>query len=145
MTIYAFISIAVLALSAALIRRYVKVHICPVCVGVSGTWLWLLTRYYLGYPSDIVLIALLMGGSVVGITYTADRRLPKGRSSMSWKMSSIFAGLLTVDMLLKNEWLFASLALLLWGLAALWFFRKGSPIQKKDTSSELEDKMKQCC
>ena len=43
--------------------------ICPICVLVSSTWIILLTLRYFGYRIDESLIAMLMGGSAVGISY----------------------------------------------------------------------------
>ena len=46
--------------------------VCALCGAVVLTWLGLLFTSY----SDIVVIALLMGGSVVGITYIVSEKFP---------------------------------------------------------------------
>ena len=46
--------------------------ICPICAGVALTWIWLILAYFTGYNFDPMVIAMLMGGSVVGLAYAAD-------------------------------------------------------------------------
>ena len=43
--------------------------LCVICASVSLTWIFLLILYFLGKFEDLVVIALLMGGSVVGLYY----------------------------------------------------------------------------
>ncbi|MBI4140833.1 hypothetical protein HY485_03265 [Candidatus Woesearchaeota archaeon] len=49
-----------------------KKFVCALCGAVVLTWLGLLFASY----SDTVVIALLMGGSVVGITYVVSEKFP---------------------------------------------------------------------
>ena len=73
MIIIAIISILFLTLAAWAFRQMTSFKICPFCAGVLGTWIWMLTAYYLGYRIDIAIPAMLMGGSVIGISYALEK------------------------------------------------------------------------
>lgn len=68
--------------------------VCPICVGVSGTWLIMLFLRFFGTAIDPVILGILMGGSVVGIAYQGEKRLAKGRSQLLWKLLFIPLGFL---------------------------------------------------
>src|SRR3990172_8674039 len=67
-------------------KRMLRVPVCPICLGVGGTWLWMLIGRSLGYAVDATMLAILLGGSVAGIAYQLERRLPQGRSPLLWKI-----------------------------------------------------------
>lgn len=87
-------SILLLTAAASLATRLVPFRVCALCVGVAGTWGGLLALRASGVPLDPVLPAVLMGGSVVGIAYVLERRLPHGRSPLAWKATFIPIGFL---------------------------------------------------
>jgi hypothetical protein len=124
-----------------------KIKICPICVVVSGTWILLLILRYFGQPIDLTLIALLMGGSVVGIAYTLEKKLPAGRSGMAWKFISIVGGFILVYGVLSAWWVLMSVGAIGAVVAGVVFLRAGkaSPVADSKPAKELEDKMKQCC
>src|SRR3989338_9235117 len=82
-------------LSARLRSRWVF-KVCSICVGVSGTWLWMLAAKLLGYEIDLIVPAVLMGGSVVGITNQIEKRFSLATASagtlLLWKTLFIPAG-----------------------------------------------------
>ncbi|MEK7190231.1 MAG: hypothetical protein AAB661_00500, partial [Patescibacteria group bacterium] len=52
-------------------------QICPICAGVSLTWLWMLFGMGLGFLSVEkyqMVIAILMGGSVIGIVNKLEEK-----------------------------------------------------------------------
>ena len=107
----------------------------------------LLVARYLGYPVDLSLIAMLMGGSVVGISYTLGKKLPAGKSLMIWKFISIISGFAAVYGFLIGQWILMGLGAVAALGAGVFFFRRGSgvaPIPSKKVA-EIEDKMKNCC
>lgn len=91
-------------------------------------------------------MAILMGGSVVGIAYQLEKRLPAQRSAIAWKMIFIPIGFAAVYALL-NEWWGALAVALVFLCITAWFFllaaRPGKAEDKK--ISELEKEMKKCC
>jgi hypothetical protein len=48
---------------------------CVLCVSISGVWLTLLTLHWLEIFDNPVLLALLMGQTVVGLNYLVERRI----------------------------------------------------------------------
>lgn len=73
----ALISIVALYVMGLVAQSIARWRFCALCVSVSATWLWLLVAYLLGRADDKLLIGILMGGSVVGIMYMLERRLPE--------------------------------------------------------------------
>lgn len=122
-----------------------KIRICPICVVVSGTWIALLVARYLGYPVDLTLIAMLMGGSAVGISYTLEKKLPAGRSGMAWKFISIAGGFMLVYGFLIGQWILGGIGVVAAGTAAAVFFRRGNAPADSKTAQDLKEKMKKCC
>jgi len=58
-----------------IIKKMFKLNICVLCASISITWILLLILYWLGYFIDIILLALLMGQSIIGIYYLLEKRL----------------------------------------------------------------------
>lgn len=70
------IGIIILFAILVLLRNSLPAKICALCGAVSITWIILLRLFYLGYEIDRTFIGILMGGSVVGIMYLLERKLP---------------------------------------------------------------------
>lgn len=49
---------------------------CVLCVSVSGTWLFLLGLFFIGRYEEPIIIALLIGQSIVGVYYRLQATLP---------------------------------------------------------------------
>lgn len=119
-----------------------RLEICPICAAVSGIWLILTALVLSGYLNSEIflpLIALLMGGSVVGIAYQFEKR----------RMLIIGAGMLLAFLALRNLGLkvfILELAALV-VLAYFLFARQNGAIRQGDKRARelLEEKMKQCC
>ena len=97
--------------------------ICLVCALVALTWLTMLSLKLLGYDVNDELLAMLMGGSVVGITYVLSGRM-KTASPKSWKLVAIPVGFAAMYALLSFSWGYAALAL--GAYAAAWAFFRGT-------------------
>lgn len=146
---------SILALTLAVVGfnslKLLPWSICSICAGVSGTWAWmligmstnlLLTTYYL-LPA-----AILMGGSVVGIAYQLEQRLPTGRSPLLWKSLFMPAGFALVYGVVTSQWRIGlGFAAILVGVY-VWAFRPLTrPGYVKDTErvQEIKKKMGKCC
>ena len=129
-----------------------KTNICPICVVVSSSWLVLSAGVAWGYlvpQSVIVLIALLMGGTVVGIAYLGEKRCRwAAQHSQLWKVLIIGIGMpmayLAVTHIAKFTVIIESIILL---KIAYFFFIKQSVNTAGGSKSirEIEEKMEQCC
>jgi len=127
-------------------KKWLRVPLCPICLGVGGTWLWMLIGRSLGYAVDATMLSILLGGSVVGIAYQVERRLPQGRSPLLWKTLFIPAGFVAVYGLGASRWpLFAVTSVVLVLLTAFFLVPPAGSGEQSETVEELKKKMQQCC
>lgn len=144
-------TISILAITGFvwLLNRILPLKICPICAGVSGTWLWMLAATFLGYEIDLLIPAMLMGGSVVGIAYQIEKRLPPNRSPLLWKTLFIPAGFVAVYSVLSSWWIVFIAATTFLVILALRFTEQtkniATPTGQNRAVEELKKKMKNCC
>ena len=148
----AVVTISIFAITGFIwpLNRILLFKICPICAGVSGTWLWMLAAKFLGYEIDMLILAMLMGGSVVGIAYQIEKHLPSNHSPLLWKTLFIPFGFVAVYSVILSWWLvFIVLATILATLALIFTEQKKSDkatfAKKSSRVEELENKMKNCC
>jgi len=132
---------------ASLLGRVLPFRICPVCVGVSGSWILLslgvLTGYLL-FAEYQTVVALLMGGTVVGLAYQGRRESPLFRFPV------IVGGFGLVYWLVNHlTWLTFGIELILLIFAGYVYFvrpaRKPARAETSDRTKQLEEKLKNCC
>lgn len=149
-------SIIFIALLAIAFNLNSSFKVCPICAGVSLTWLWLLAGLFLvgwfGFPSDPLIIAILMGGSVVGLAYAFDKKNLTGdkkKYELFWNLIFIPTGFAAVYYLLNFKWKNFFLADLIMLSTYLYFLhlarRQKSNDKVNPAIKELEDKLKDCC
>ena len=156
----ALISIFVITGLAWVTRNFLRFPICPICAGVAGTWGWMLVARFIGIsptltaPEVLVILALLMGGSVVGISYQIEKRLPKNRSPLLWKILFIPIGFLTVWSTLNAAWWtlgIAGAAIVFFSIIFFFFAvaPKSQPEPSLESSNETVERIKKdmekCC
>lgn len=148
MIIAATISVLFISGGVYLVRKKWPIfRICPVCAGVSLTWGWMLLAYYLGYSMNLTILGILMGGSVVGVAYQLEKRLPSERGVI-WKIIFVPAGLVMAHGLIELSWLYLILSSAVIGITLyIFFFTSGRRLtnRKDGSTSDIEDKMKNCC
>ncbi len=88
------------ALTKDFIKRNLRISICAVCIAVSLTWIVLLILYFAKMFDDKLIIAILMGQSIVGLMYAFDERFKKNKSIVALKIFIILFGTLFVYYLL---------------------------------------------
>ena len=142
------ISILAVTALAYFAKRILPLKVCPICAGVFITWVWLLGAHFQGYPVDLVVPALLMGGSVVGIAYSLEKRFLNisAERLLLWKVLFIPAGFVTAYSLLAQLWtvlLFAIAFLFL--VSFLLLSESGKTKPREETAGEIEKRMKDCC
>ena len=142
-TTLSILAIAALAWAAKMVLR---VRVCPICLGVGGTWLWMIAARFVGLAVDTSMLPILLGGSVVGIAYQLEKHLPKGRSPLLWKTLFIPAGFVAAYGLALPDWLMLAagmVALLL--LTAAFFLWPQANTEDRAAVEKLEQQMKKCC
>lgn len=140
------VSIFAIAGVAWAARKLLRAPVCPICLGVGGTWLWMLIARALGHAVDATMLSILLGGSVAGIAYLVERRLPQGRSALIWKTLFIPAGFVAAYALAAPQWiLFAVTSVALVLLTAFFLVPPAASGEQSETVEELKKKMQQCC
>jgi hypothetical protein len=129
-------------------RKLLPVRVCAICAGTAGTWIWLLVGVLTGGLSFVTympVVAILMGGSVVGIAYQSEKYLRIGRSALLWKALFIPLGFGTVWSVTNFEFGFVILGVIVL-LAVAGFFLE-PPLRKTEAAraARLEENMKDCC
>lgn len=143
------LSIFAITLAVWLANRVLPYKVCPICAGVSGTWMLMLGARFLGYFVDPSLLALLLGASVAGVAYQLEKKLAQGRSELLFKALFILVGFIAAYEIVQNQWFLVIGVLVILSLLAYAFLRVPNPpaggkkVSKRVES--LEEKMKQCC
>ena len=119
-------------------------RLCPICSLVSGTWIALLVYRAAGHAVDSSLIATLMGGSAVGITYLLERRLPTGRQRMWFKLLVVPPLLAAAYGVASQQWPLALIAAAAGVVIMVAFGVYSSPVNKA-VAREAEKRLEQCC
>ncbi|MCL5795126.1 MAG: hypothetical protein M1338_02110 [Patescibacteria group bacterium] len=150
MIIITVISIFTLSFLVWLANRFLPFKICPICAGVSGTWIWLIIGYFLGYQINLIIPAILMGGSVVGLAYQLEKKLPaestSWHESLLWKTLFIPAGFVLTYSILTKEWLISSVVIVfLLGISFLFLSSSSKSDSNKEIIKKLKQKMDKCC
>lgn len=149
--VIAVFSMLLISVFAWLTRRILKVSaICPVCVGVAGTWLWIVAGMYFGWleaESWSLIAAIAMGGSVVGIAYQAEKHLATRCSPVFWKAIFIPTGFALAYSILSWWWTgFAvSFSLCIVWLLSCFLKQRHNPVRDTAAVADLENKMKNNC
>lgn len=143
------ISILAITVAAWVIRKTAKLNICPICAGVSLTWLWMLLGLWFGKlpPGDYrLLVAVLLGGTVVGSMSKLEQSI-KPKFVLIWKTIFTVSGFLAAHGLLGGDWLVVAAGIVLASIATLIF--KVRKVKTDGSESEqverLKQEMKNCC
>ena len=127
-------------------KKLLRIPLCPICLGVGATWLWMVIARALGHAVDTAMLSILLGGSVAGIAYQLEKRLPPGRSPLLWKTLFIPAGFAAAYSLAQLQWiLFAVTGAALVLLTAFFLLPPGVSGEESETVEELKKKMQNCC
>lgn len=135
---------------------FLPVRICAICGAVSLTWLGLLIGLFLGWHDNVLWLAVMMGGSVVGFVYKLEKYFKRKKLSNFWliRILIIVLGFLSVYLLLIQNWSLFGLVLVLGVILmflSLPFVRHGSPakIQNekvfKKKLDNLVQQLEDCC
>ena len=128
-----------------LFSRMTGWRVCPICAGVSLTWILILAGIYLGWlgGSWQLIAATAMGGSVVGIAYSL-----KTRKVLLFKSLFIPIGFIAAYELLARSWLLSIASLAILAFLAIAFTRRGKVLLGSDENlkvKRVEKEMEECC
>jgi hypothetical protein len=139
------VSILALTSAAWLAARALRASLCPICIGVGATWLWMLAARFAGLPVDGAMLAILLGASVLGAAGAIESRLPPGRSLLLWKACALPIGFVAAYGLAAERWGMAAAGALAFALLAGFFLRPRRAAGDAAVVGKLEQEMKKCC
>lgn len=142
------LSIIILYFLAAWLRpllgRLFGFRPCAICAAVSITWLALLPLWFLGKEVDLLVVALLVGGSIVGLMYRAEKKLGSGGYFWLLRLLLIVGGISAVYLFLREVWLWFIIVSFVFIFLLLWVYL-ASFNKKQPGSGELQKKLEHCC
>ncbi len=114
---------------------------CVICVSVSITWMALLALYWLGMFDQPVIIAVLLGQTIVGLYYFLEKNTDEGLHvfRLPFLLTLTLAGFLALGVTTDLVYGLGLLALL-WGALSLLYFYRQSPKTKI-----VVDRIIACC
>jgi len=71
--VWIFIAIAIAFYATSALKSHLRLTICSICIAVSFSWIGLLALRQLGWFNNDIILAILLGQSVVGIYYLWER------------------------------------------------------------------------
>ncbi|OGD25563.1 hypothetical protein A2819_01370 [Candidatus Azambacteria bacterium RIFCSPHIGHO2_01_FULL_40_24] len=151
--VFAVISALIIIVIVYIFNKILSFRVCPVCAGVSMTWFIISLAVGLGWLPFLqyqLVIAILMGGTAVGIASQAEKKFPKFADKIFlFKTPIIFGGFLLaywgVSRITLGSILIEALVLI---FAAYVFFIRKSKINDSGTNENIEKlkkDMEECC
>lgn len=136
-----FISIISLFILFLVIQWLFKWRFCALCLSVSLTWLGLLLLFWLKKFNDSLLIAPLLGASLVGLYYLLEKKTKK--QLHIFRLPFFLTLLFIVYLLLGAVKYYFELIIL---LLALWIFFGAIYIWRKNPKiNKLVKRIIACC
>lgn len=136
------------------VSRLLPFKICVICAGVSGAWLLLTAGVLVGFfdlESYRGIIALLMGGTVIGVIYQGEKRFEWAKDNiMKFKILIMLVGFLLADYAISfMSWFVFGVEVGVLGTILYVYFIMPAKVAKNTTTSprvkEIEEKLKNCC
>src|SRR3989344_2427349 len=130
--IIAIVSILVITGLIRFAKKILPFPACPICAGVSGTWIWMMLARGGGYQIDLTGPAILMGGSVVGAMFKLER-LVKPKFVLVWKTAFVVSGFWAASGLITGNWLALAAGIIIAVMAALSFKNRKVESSKQES------------
>jgi len=135
-----------------LLPKMIKKKFCVICASVFTTWVILLILFWLGIFTNKTIIALLIGQSILGIFYLAEKKADEKLKlfRLPFLLTLIFSAYLLLE---KSDFILTiiSMLLILWAFFLLLYFYKSrrNDNEKKDNKQSLINsfikKIIECC
>ena len=128
-------------LAKEVLKNHLRKEFCTICAAVSLTWVSLLILYWFNIFEDVIILALLIGESTVGVFYLVEANVRKEWTvfRLPFLLTLIVAGYSLVSV--PNDWIKSSTLLgVLWLLFVMGYFYKENP-----SLSSAVKKIVECC
>ncbi|MDH3309941.1 MAG: hypothetical protein OEM48_07050 [Gammaproteobacteria bacterium] len=139
--VLALLMIVVLFILLLIVKKITEWKFCVMCTSVSLTWMTLLVLYWLGMFGQPVIIAVLMGQTVVGMYYFLEHKTEGSLHifRLPLLLTLTLAAFVLLDVTMKLAYSLGLLALL-WILLLLMYFYRHNPKTKI-----VVDRIIACC
>lgn len=142
-----------LTIAVYFLNKVLPFRVCPACAGVSTAWFLISFAIWLGWLNFLqyqLVIAILMGGTAVGLASQAEKKFPKFADNIFlFKIPIIFGGFLFAYWGIKRITLGSLLseAVILTIAAYIFFIRKNkvNNFKASKTADKLKEEMEKCC
>jgi hypothetical protein len=137
------IFIVVVALFFVLLTAKGKIskRFCVICTSVSLTWIGTLILYRLGYFSNILILGILMGESITGIYYLAEKNVVE--SLHVFRLPFLLTLTLAAYILLDAS--IITMPLIVFFLVLWLLFLSGYIYRHQESTGRLIKKIIECC
>ena len=127
------------------LQKMLPFSFCALCTSVLLTWIGLLISSFVGGPSDIPLLAILMGESIAGIMYKLTLQQPLQPKNSVLSLFILLLGTTIAYAVLTFTFELSTLFILI----PLFFIALLLSLPKKRSSSAttktLREKLEHCC
>ena len=150
--IIALVLVAGVTLGVKAANKFLPFSVCAICAGVSGAWVLLSFAILTDLAQAAVylsVITLLMGGTVVGIAYQAEKKFGwQGEKSFWFRFAIIAVGFYAAHVAVGSlSWpAFVFELAVLSALAYLFFVRRDASAGPHSLEAgKLEKELENCC
>lgn len=137
---WVFLGIVVVFYGMLALKSALKLSVCSICAAVSLSWLNLLVLRALGWYENGILLALLMGMSVVGGYYLWERGAKKQQLIFRLPVILTLTFLAWSTVMFKLDFALVALMALVWLVHGTLYVYRHSPAIKPRV-----DKIIACC
>ena len=136
-----FIAVTVLFFVLLMAKGKISKRFCVICTSVSLSWIGFLILYRLGYFSNVLILGILMGESVTGIYYLAEKNVVE--SLHVFRLPFLLTLTLIAYLLLDPSVITIPLIVFFSGLWVL--FLLGYSYRHREGTGRLIKKIIECC
>ena len=126
-----------------LLNRANFFRVCSICAGIAGVWIGLVVLRLAGRSVDPVVLALLLGGSVVGAMYLIEKEAHE--LHLYQKTGLVLAGFAGAYGIVVESWVEAALGILAFALLYMLVRRGTGRHDAAPANKDLIKKMEDCC
>ena len=136
-----FVAVTVLFFVLLAAKEKISKRFCVICTSVSLSWIGFLILYRLGYFSNVLILGILIGESVTGIYYLAEKNVVE--SLHVFRLPFLLTLTLIAYLLLDPSVITIPLIAFFSGLWVL--FLLGYTYRYRESTGRLVKKIIECC
>ena len=84
------------------IKKITKIKVCALCAAVLLTWVGLLVLKLIGYNIDVLIIGILIGQCIMGITCKLEKKMKDKFAIAMMKITMVIVGTFLAYILLQK-------------------------------------------